>query len=77
MMMKMGRTSRPHTPPYAMWFSKRGVDSVNRLPNKYRLLGEVGEVWPGSCLSKWTLVRGSLRPLKRSTLTGGHSGGCK
>ena len=36
MMMKMGRTSRPHTPPYAMWFGERGVHRVNQLPCKCR-----------------------------------------
>ena len=74
-MMKMGRrTSRPHTPPYATWLGERRVARANWLLSEWR---PPGEVWPGGCLPKWTLVRRSPRPWRRSTLTGGHSSGCK
>ena len=74
MMMKMGRTSRPHTPPYTTWFSEMGVDRVNQPPSEWRPLGEA---WLGGCLPKWTSARRNPRPWKGSTLTGGHGNGWK
>ena len=74
-MMKQRRmTSRPRTPQYAMWLDETGAAMGNWLWSKWRLLGEVQ---PGSHLSRWTSVKRSLRPWRRSTLTGEPCGGYK
>ena len=75
MMMKTGRrTFRPHTPLYAMWLGERRAAKANWPPSKWR---PPGEVQHGSWLPEWISARRSLRLWRRSTPTGGHSGGCE
>ena len=74
MMVKMKRTSRPHTPPVCHMVWQEGAIRVNQLSSEWR---PPREVQPGGCLPKWTSARRSPRPWKRLTLTGGHSGHCK
>ena len=62
------------TPPYTLWLGERRVAKANWLLSEWR---PPGEVWHGGCLPEWTSERRSPRPWRRSTLTGGHSGGCK